>query len=65
MRNLGNNTSATIRTEAGKQVILKIGPASVVIGYLTIADRQKMNLLCRKAYAVILPGISDISNIKP
>ena len=51
-------------TDAGKGVILKSGPASVVLSYLKRKKQLIFNLLCKHSYYVILPSISDTLKIR-
>ena len=61
---LGNKNGKRSRTDAGKGVILKSGPASVVLSYLKRKKQLIFNLLCKHSYYVILPSISDTLKIR-
>ena len=45
------------------KVILAIGPASVILSYLSQNDQQTLNLLCRRAYKVVIPATKSLMNI--
>ena len=50
-----------------ESVILAIGPASVVMSYLSMTEQQKLNLLCLHAYHFVMPAIKGqlvINNTK-
>ena len=52
-------------SELGRNLIFKMGPASVILSYLNKVERQRFNLLCKYAYNNILPSISGHTPIRP
>jgi len=42
----------------GREIILKIGPMSVLAVFLDLKCRIMLNLLCKHVYEVVMPGIS-------
>ena len=42
----------------GRQIVLKIGPMSVLVEFLDVKSRTMLALLCRHVYHVVMPGIS-------
>ena len=39
-------------------MILQIGPVSALVEFLDVKERMILNLLCRRFYRVVMPGIS-------
>ena len=42
----------------GRQIVLKIGPMSVLVEFRDVSSRMVLNLLCRHVYRVVMPAIS-------
>ena len=42
----------------GREIILRIGTMSVLVQFLDVNSRMMLNLICRRVYRIVMPGIS-------